>query len=68
MAENVPKPPGVMLAELWAAKPIEWRRIVALLQASGQESYDPAQDAWGGLGQRAGGETAGGPSAGTPRG
>ncbi|MEU0454239.1 hypothetical protein ABZ322_14715 [Streptomyces sp. NPDC006129] len=35
------------LAELWAAKRTEWRRIAALLQATGQESYDPEQDAQG---------------------
>jgi hypothetical protein len=32
------------LAELWAAKHTEWRRIAALLQTTGQEAYDPAQD------------------------
>ncbi|MEU6911479.1 hypothetical protein ACWDZW_40140 [Streptomyces coeruleorubidus] len=35
------------LAELWAAKHTEWRRIAALLQTTGQEAYDPAQDAQG---------------------
>jgi general stress protein YciG len=32
------------LAELWAAKHTEWRRIAALLETSGQHKYDPAQD------------------------
>ncbi|MFF8235053.1 hypothetical protein [Streptomyces caelestis] len=35
------------LAELWGAKHTEWRRIAALLQTTGQEAYDPAQDAQG---------------------
>ncbi|MBU3869031.1 hypothetical protein KN815_34765 [Streptomyces sp. 4503] len=35
------------LAQLWAAKHAEWRRIAALLKASGQQVYDPGQDAQG---------------------
>ncbi|MFJ8470047.1 hypothetical protein [Streptomyces swartbergensis] len=35
------------LAELWAAKHTEWRRIAALLETTGQEAYDPAPDAQG---------------------
>ncbi|MGK5695555.1 hypothetical protein ACSNOJ_22120 [Streptomyces sp. URMC 128] len=35
------------LAELWAAKHTDWRRIAALLETTGQEAYAPAQDAQG---------------------
>ncbi|MGW0653260.1 hypothetical protein ACWD4T_31455 [Streptomyces umbrinus] len=32
------------LAELWAAKHTEWRRIAALMEASGWQAYAPDQD------------------------
>ncbi|MER8160073.1 hypothetical protein [Streptomyces sp. NPDC094472] len=35
------------LAQLWAAKHTEWHRIAALLKASGQQAYDPDEDAQG---------------------
>lgn len=35
------------LAEPWAAKHAEWRRIAGLMDASGWEVYDPDQDAEG---------------------
>lgn len=35
------------LAELWAAKRAEWHRIAALLETSGQQAYEPEQDAQG---------------------
>nr|WTB11955.1 hypothetical protein OG546_49130 [Streptomyces antimycoticus]WTB12179.1 hypothetical protein OG546_50400 [Streptomyces antimycoticus] len=35
------------LAQLWAAKHTEWRRIAALLKTSGEQAYDPDRDAQG---------------------
>ncbi|GGZ92507.1 hypothetical protein ACFOOM_23005 [Streptomyces echinoruber] len=35
------------LAQVWAAKHTEWRRIAALLAASGQQTYDPEHDVQG---------------------
>ncbi|MFD8938560.1 hypothetical protein ACFV0R_25475 [Streptomyces sp. NPDC059578] len=35
------------LAELWAAKHVEWRRVRALMESSGWTVYEPEQDAEG---------------------
>ncbi|MFI0772834.1 hypothetical protein ACH4TQ_49605 [Streptomyces sp. NPDC021218] len=35
------------LAQLWAAKHAEWLRIATLLETSGEQAYDPEQDARG---------------------
>ncbi|AEM88775.1 hypothetical protein [Streptomyces violaceusniger] len=35
------------LPKLWAAKHTEWRRIAALLKASGEQEYNPEQDTQG---------------------
>ncbi|WP_406396823.1 hypothetical protein [Streptomyces uncialis] len=36
-----------VLAERWAAKHVEWRRIQALMNASGWAAYDPSKDTQG---------------------
>jgi hypothetical protein len=35
------------LAQVWAAKLTEWRRIAGLLTATGQPTYEPEQDEQG---------------------
>ena len=42
------------LADLWAAKDIEWRRIAALMEAGGWSVYDPERDSQASHGRRSG--------------